>query len=122
MTPRKKTTQKASNNGGRSRLILAINSPLGFFVLALLIVESFLGIVLTYADIDKEYKNTFISIGCGLFVLVTIIVSLLVWFKPENLTFDKDAHLVDKGKWVYGSDQQTIKPEQRFNNQTTQDN
>ena len=122
MAPPKKTPPKANDSSGRSRLILAINSPLGFFVLALLIVESFLGIVLTYADIDKEFKNTFIWIGCGLFVLVTIIVSLLVWFKPENLTFDKDAHLVDKGKLVYGSDQQIIKPEQRFNNQTTQDN
>lgn len=122
MAPPKKTTPKGNDAAGRSQLILAINSPLGFFVLALLIVESFLGIVLTFAKIDVELKGTFIWIGCGLFVLVTIIVSMLVWFKPENLTFDKNAHLLDKGKLVYGSDQQLIKPEQRFNNQTTQEN
>jgi hypothetical protein len=117
-TTRKKIPDKS---GGRSKLILAINSPLGFFVLALLIVESFLGIVLTYANIESQYKNTFIWIGCILFLFVTSIVSLLVWFKPENLTFDKEAHLVDKGKMTFGTDQQTIKPEKRFANQTTQE-
>ncbi len=116
---KKKPNNKDSTNG-RTAIISGINSPLGFFVLALLIVETFLTLVLIYANIDNQMKNNFICIGCLLFLLVTLIVGLLVWFKPENLTFDKDAHLLDRGKIVYGSDQQTIKPEKRFGNQKTQ--
>lgn len=117
----KKKPNKKDSTNGQTAIISGINSPLGFFVLALLIVETFLTLVLIYANIDNKMKNTFIWIGCSLFLLVTVIVGLLVWFKPENLTFDKDAHLLYRGKIVYGSDQQTIKPEKRFGNQTTQD-
>jgi hypothetical protein len=77
----------------RHSIIKGINSPLGFFVLALLIVESFLGLVLSFVDIAQDNKGMFIWLGCSLFILVTIFVFLLVWFKPQNLTFDKDAHL-----------------------------
>ena len=109
--------KKPNANNTRSALIKGIDSPLGFFVLALLIVETFLTLVLTYADLEQSLKPIFTWAGCGLFVLVTVIVALLVWHKPENLTFDRAAHL-DKAQ--YGTDQQPIKPEQRFGNQSTQ--
>jgi hypothetical protein len=112
---------KKNNNGqGRSAIIKGIDNPLGFFVLALLIVEAFLTLVLTYADIKDEVKPTFIWIGCILFIIVVVMVCLLVWFKPENLTFDRNAHL-NRGKEQFGSDQQKISPEKRFGNQTTPD-
>lgn len=113
MAPPKRQT---SNNTGRPTIIKGIDNPLGFFVLALLIVEAFLTLVLTYADLGAEIKPTFVWVGCFLFMLVTIVVALLVWFKPENLTFDKASHL-DKFKNQFGSDQQEIKSEQRFGNQ-----
>ena len=63
------------------KLVEAITTPLGFFVLALLIVE---------------------------FVLVIGVVSVFVWNKPDNLTFDKEAHLVDRGRIPYGSDEEQV--------------
>ena len=108
---------KKPTESDRSAIIKGIDSPLGFFVLALFIVETFLTLVLTYANLDSNLKPIFTWVGCGLFILVTIIVTLLVWFKPENLTFDRAAHL---NKAQFGSEQQTIKPEQRFGNQSTQ--
>lgn len=90
------------------RIIQAITAPLGFFVLALLIVESFLGVVLVGANLERQDKITGMWLGVGLFVLVVVVVFILVWFKPENLTFDKDAHLVNKGKAPFGSDRKIV--------------
>lgn len=74
-------------------ILEAITAPLGFFVLALLIVESFLGLVLTRTNLEKSDIIPGIYVGVGLFCFVVILVFVLVWFKPENLTFDKEANL-----------------------------
>ena len=87
-----------------TKLIEAVTAPLGFFVLALLIVEGFLGTVLVAADLENATKVTGMWLGVGMFVLVIVIVSLLVWFKPQSLTFDKAAHLINTGKATYGTD------------------
>ena len=75
------------------RLVEVTRAPLGFFVLALLIVETFLGAVLLGSDLHAENKVTMVYMGVGMFVLVVSVVTVLVWMKPENLTFDKQAHL-----------------------------
>lgn len=93
----------------RVKLVEAINTPLGFFVLALLIVEAFLGTVLVGADLEPKDKMTCVQIGVGLFILVVLIVTAFVWNRPSNLTFDKDAHLLDRGKIPYGSNQEQVK-------------
>ncbi len=78
----------------RMRLIEVITAPLGFFVLALLIVETFLGTTLiANKNLDASAPEVCVFAGVGMFVLVVGIVALLVWMKPDNLTFDKDAHL-----------------------------
>ena len=87
----------------------AVTAPLGFFVLALLIVEGFLGTVLVAADLENVAKVIGMWMGVGMFVLVMLAVFLLVWFKPQSLTFDKDAHLIDKGKAPYGTDSYQVK-------------
>ena len=92
----------------RAKLVEAITTPLGFFVLALLIVEAFLGTVMVWAELEPASKITGMWMGVGLFILVVVIVGLLVFLKPENLTFDKDAHLVDRGKVPYGSNQKQL--------------
>lgn len=92
----------------RNQVLEAITAPLGFFVLALLIVEAFLATILIGATLEKVDKTTGMYLGVGLFVFVTLIVSLLVWFKPDNLTFDKEAHLRNKGKPPFGSDSHTV--------------
>ena len=99
---------RAKGGGVWSRIIETITAPLGFFVLALLIVEGFLGTVLIWADLEKPHKVTGMYLGVGMFVLVTLLVSVLDWFKPDNLTFDKEAHLRERGKPPFGTDQITV--------------
>ena len=84
---------------------------MGFYVLALLIVESFLAAVLIFAEIPTSERMTGVWAGVGMFALVIGVVSLLVWFKPDNLIFDKEAHLVDRGRIPYGSDEEIVAPE-----------
>ena len=80
-----------------ARLIEAVTAPLGFFVLALLIVESFLAIATVGGGLEPQHQLLALFFGVGMFVLVVGVVALLVWKKPENLTFDKQAHLVRSG-------------------------
>jgi len=91
----------------RGRVITAVNTPLGFFVLALLIVEAFLATVLIGANLDASRKITGMWLGIVLFILVTVAVFALVWFKPENLMFDKEALLIDRGK-AYGTESHEV--------------
>jgi hypothetical protein len=91
----------------RTRMIQVVNTPLGFFVLALLIVESFLATVMIGGNLQAGDKLLGMWLGIGLFVLVTSAVFALVWWKPEHLTFDKEAHLIDHGK-IYGSDSHRV--------------
>jgi len=87
--------KKKNKSGGKSRVsaLKAITAPLGFFVLALLIVEGFLAAVLAAGNLDVSLQSWALGAGIGLFVFVVVIVAIFVWFKPENLTFDKDAYL-----------------------------
>ncbi|HET6250084.1 MAG TPA: hypothetical protein VFE47_20505 [Tepidisphaeraceae bacterium] len=87
---RKKPAPKASAPT-RVGLLNAINSPLGFYVLALLIAEATSGLVLVKSDLAAKDKFYGLVLSVGMFVLVVAVVTLLVWFKPENLTFDRDA-------------------------------
>lgn len=74
-------------------LIQAITSPLGFFALCLLIVEGFLSITLIFSNLTSKDKFIGMIIGAVLFLFVLCIVGLLVWKKPENLTFGEGGHL-----------------------------
>ena len=106
MSRETKASPTEGGQGSGVKLIEAANSPLGFFVLALLIVESFLAIALTRGD-DSLHAPTALWMGAGLFVLVIVVVAGLVWSRPENLTFDKEAHL-ERNKAAYGTDLQTV--------------
>ena len=94
----------------QQRIIDTINAPLGFFVLALFIVEGFLATVLIGANLEKSAQITVIWLGVGLFVLVMVLVFLLVWFKPQNLIFDKETLYKDRDRerTVYGMDSNVI--------------
>ena len=85
------------------RIVESITAPLGFFVLALLIVESFLASVLIFAGLEKAEKMIGIYIGAGLFILVTVAVAILDWFKATNLVYDKEAHLRERGRPPFGT-------------------
>ena len=86
----------------------AITSPLGFYVLALLIAEATIGLVLIKSDLDAKDKFYGLLLAVGMFVLVVIVVTVLVCFQAHNLTYDRQAHLIDRGKVPYGSDEDEL--------------
>lgn len=90
-----------------ARLVEAVTAPLGFFVVALLIVESLLAAALVGGGLDASNQLIALWMGVGMFVLVILVVAILVWNKPENLTFDKQAHL-DRSRAAYGTDSKTV--------------
>lgn len=98
----------------RVTVLEAITAPLGFFVLALLIVETFLATVLVGASLQPDQKMIGMWAGIGLFIFVTFTVSILVWYKPTHLTFDKHGHLLDRGKIPYGTEQEQVSPDKIF--------
>ena len=91
------------SQGNWVRIIEAIDKPLGFYVLALLIIEGFLALVLTLSGLEADVKERGMWSGVGMFLLVLIIVSVIVWFKPTNLTFTELGSLTQMGRVPYGT-------------------
>jgi heme A synthase len=69
----------------RDSIIKVITSPLGFFALALLIVEGFLGTIVIGSG-TEEAKVLGMWMAISAFGGIVIIVALMVWKIPENLT------------------------------------
>ncbi|MEE9457347.1 MAG: hypothetical protein V3W11_09395 [bacterium] len=101
------------------RLVTSVDKPLGFFVLALLIIEAFLGILLVGSDLAESHKYVGMWLGVGLFVLIVVLVSLFAWSKPTHLTYGSEDHLLDSGKFPYGTKSEPIKKVMRFNGEKT---
>jgi uncharacterized membrane protein (DUF485 family) len=98
-----------SQKTAREKIIEAVDRPLGFYVLALLIVESFLALVLGTTKLDADHQFDGMLWGVGLFVFVVVTVTVLVWFKPQNLTFDKEAHLRRERQAPFGTEKKQVK-------------
>jgi hypothetical protein len=92
----------------RGTIIKSINTPLGFFVLALLIVESFLGLVVSMSNFSEEHKFYGLIIGVLMFIIVIAIVSLIVWYKPEHLVYTEEGQLIERGKIPYGTSEKPV--------------
>jgi hypothetical protein len=75
----------------RHKIIDSIVSPLGFFVLALLIVEAFLGVCMCL--VDPIHRMSIIYIGVFLFVVLVAAVYVLVIKFPTHLVFSEVSHL-----------------------------
>ena len=87
-------------NQDRKNIINVITSPLGFFALALMIVEGFLGIILIFSK-EQDLKFNFwgMIIGALLFIIVVVLVWIMVWGRPGNLTLEGKHHLeIEKEK------------------------
>ena len=94
---RQKSMDPTTN--GRSRrlhLLEFVDRPLGFYVLSLLIVESFIGLVATLGQDSVGELRVGLYLGVGMFVYITLTVTLIVWKKAHVLTFDRDAHLTER--------------------------
>ncbi len=72
----------------RDNIISVVTTPLGFFALSLLIVEGFLGIIVigSGAALSSDAKVTGMWMAIGAFAGITLIVALMVWLIPTNLT------------------------------------
>ena len=80
-----------ANSNKRRALLQVINSPLGFYALALLIVETFLALVLGLAGLP-QLIGPVMYLGVGMFVLVVGCVALTIWFRPENPALSEKSH------------------------------
>ena len=87
--PPPKSTRKSSDRG---HVIRAITTPLGFFALALLIIEATLAIVLTWSKLDPAHVwNVFLWM-VGTFIGVVLIVTAFTAFQPKHLLYGKEEH------------------------------
>jgi uncharacterized membrane protein len=78
---------------GRADLIRSITTPLGFFVLALLVVEVSLGIVLSKSRLPEQYVWPGFLWMVGIFIGVVLVVVGLTIFSPKNLLYGKEEYL-----------------------------
>jgi hypothetical protein len=60
----------SSQELSRNQIIEVVTAPLGFFVLALLIVEAFLATVLAGAALERSDKINGMYLGVGLFIFI----------------------------------------------------
>jgi hypothetical protein len=77
---------------GAPNILRQIQTPLGFYVLALLIIESTLCIVLTAAGFDEAHKWYGFVCMIAVFAAVLLIVTGLTIFCPRNLLYGKEEH------------------------------
>jgi hypothetical protein len=84
--------KNSKSAGVRVEIIRTISTPLGFYVLSLLIVEATLGLVLTASKLSEEHVWWGFFVAIGLFLLVFGVVTGLVIWKPKNLLYGKEEH------------------------------
>lgn len=92
----------------RARIVRATHSPLGFFVLALLIVETFLLGSGTYFGLSDIWKITAICVGVLLFLVVFGTVVWLVIAYPQNLVFGEESHVQFAAMKMFGTENRLI--------------
>lgn len=86
MPPKSRPLSKAA-------ILKTITTPLGFYVLALLIVEGTLGLVLTGSKLSEEHLWAGFQWILILFGAVVMIVSVLAICCPKKLLYGKEEHL-----------------------------
>ena len=80
-----------NSKGAWSQIIRAVGTPLGFYVLALLIVETTLALVLR-AQLESTQRYSGFLWMIGIFIGVVVIVTLFAIFSPKNLLYGKEEH------------------------------
>lgn len=82
-----------SNKGATVQIVRAVGTPLGFYVLSLLIIESILGLVLIKAPSGSDYVRAFAAIS--MIVMFFSVFGTVTYFtakNPKNLVFGKEEH------------------------------
>jgi hypothetical protein len=81
----------------RGKIISYVKSPLGFYCLALLIVESFLLGSGVFFNLSETIRITTIVVGVVLFLVVVGTVTFLAVKFPHALVFSEESHI----EWEY---------------------
>lgn len=84
--------RKANKFNGWAGVIEVIKTPLGFYVLALLIVESTLAIVLTRSNLTEEHVWLGFQSMIWILAGVLLVVTVFAFWKPKNLLYGKEEH------------------------------
>lgn len=92
----------------RSSAVQAVHSPLGFFVLALLIVEAFLLGAGTWFGLPEPWRIAALGVGILLFLVVFGAVVWLVVKYPQNLVFSEESHVQFAAMKMFGSESHLI--------------
>ena len=77
----------------RAQILQQVRTPLGFYVLALLILEATLAIVLSCSKLTEEHIWSGFLWMIGVFIGVVCLVTMFAWIKPECLLFEKEQYL-----------------------------
>ena len=77
----------------RGQILQQVKTPLGFYVLTLLILEGTLTVVLTCSTLTEEHIWSGFLWMIAIFIGVVILVTLFVWLKPQGLLFEKEQYL-----------------------------
>lgn len=88
--------------GRRRSVISYIKSPLGFYALALLIVEAFLLSAGKLFDLSETMRVAALATGVLLFAGVIAVVTVLVVKYPQALVFSEHSHLEWQSMQVFG--------------------
>jgi tetratricopeptide (TPR) repeat protein len=86
-------TSELSHKVSRARLIELIKTPLSFFVLFVLVAEAFFVYSVQFADISETLKALCVASFIAMIFFVLLFVAFMVWSNPDNLLYDKAAHL-----------------------------
>jgi hypothetical protein len=105
-----KTTRKNTSQPwiGRAKILQTVHSPLGFFVLSLLIVEVFLLGAGIWFNLSDMYKIAALVVGVILFLVVFFTVVFLVVKHPKNLVFSEESHVQFAAMQMFGTENQNI--------------
>jgi hypothetical protein len=93
---------------GRAKILHAVHSPLGFFVLSLLIVEVFLLGAGIWFNLSDALKIAALAVGVVLFLVVFFTVVFLVIKHPKNLVFSEESHVQFAAMQMFGTENQHI--------------
>jgi heme A synthase len=84
--------KKASSADTRTGIIRSVSTPLGFYVLSLLIVEAALGLVLTASKLNEDHVWLGFLVAIGLFLIVLAVVTALVIWNTTILLYGKEEY------------------------------
>jgi hypothetical protein len=87
---------------GRRNVVRYVRSPLGFYVLALLIIEAFLLGAGTLFSLPENIRVGALGVGVLLFIGVVTTVTVLVMKFPTGLVFSEESHLQWESMQLYG--------------------